>query len=401
MAKAAGRVQTTQAGQLKGKLAYMAPEQIRADVVNRQTDVYAASIVLWECLTGQRLYDASNEGALLAMVLEAKAAPPSTVALGPQGAPGALDDEGRRDLVQLDAIVMCGLSKDPARRFATAREMALALESHLRPATAAEIASWVEAAAAPALAKRAQLVATIEREEALLRGVPQPVGASGAIGAGPGVGAALRSLPPAPSSHTAPPRAGAFPSLPPPGAASEISGVSGASQLSKVAFASASGAPPVTRASRGLPLLVVAGSTLFGVCVAGALLALVFSRMHGNAAASETPRASPPPSALAIPAATAPPEPAAAAGAVERRERGLRRAPGRAAIGDAGRADADASSARSVRHVGVRRPGGSRRDHDRRSRRRRRRGARAFPASSPPQRCAACRRHVLSSLHRR
>ena len=294
VAKAAGRVQTTQAGQLKGKLAYMAPEQIRSDVVNRQTDVYAASIVLWESLTGQRLYEASNEGALLAMVMEAKAAPPSTLALA---APGPLDDEARRDLVALDAIVMRGLSKDPSRRFATAREMALALESRLRPATAAEISSWVEASAAPALAKRAQLVATIERDEALLRGVSQVDIDTDANTTG-----SLRSLaPPAPPSSLAVPRA--LPSTPPPGGGSEISGVSGASQLSKVAFAAASGAPPQTASSHRLPLLVVAGSTLFGIGVAAALLAVLFSRMHGGhdaaSAASATP---PPPSATSVPA---------------------------------------------------------------------------------------------------
>ncbi len=238
VAKAAGRVQTTQAGQLKGKLAYMAPEQIRSDVVNRQTDVYAASIVLWESLTGQRLYEASNEGALLAMVMEAKAAPPSTLALA---APGPLDDEARRDLVALDAIVMRGLSKDPSRRFATAREMAMALESRLRPATAAEIASWVEASAAPALAKRAQLVATVERDEALLRGVSQVDLDSDASTTGN-----LRSLaPPAPPSSLPVPRA--LPSAPPPAGGSEISGVSGASQLSKVAFAAASGGAAADR----------------------------------------------------------------------------------------------------------------------------------------------------------
>jgi serine/threonine-protein kinase len=301
VAKAAGRVQTTQAGQLKGKLAYMAPEQIRSDVVNRQTDVYAASIVLWESLTGQRLYEASNEGALLAMVMEAKAAPPSTLALA---APGPLDDEARRDLVALDAIVMRGLSKDPSRRFATAREMALALESRLRPATAAEISAWVEAAAAPALAKRAQLVATIERDEALLRGVSQVDIDTDANTTGN-----LRSLaPPAPSSLPVP---RSLPSTPPPGAASEISGVSGASQLSKVAFAAASAAPPRTASSHRLPLLVVAGSTLFGVGVAAALLAVLFSRMHGGhdtaSAVSATP---PPPSAMSVPAPpTAPPAP--------------------------------------------------------------------------------------------
>src|SRR5208282_661106 len=51
VAKAAGRVQTTREGQLKGKLGYMAPEQIGGQV-SRASDVYAASVVLWEALTG-------------------------------------------------------------------------------------------------------------------------------------------------------------------------------------------------------------------------------------------------------------------------------------------------------------------------------------------------------------
>src|ERR1019366_2190828 len=51
VAKAAGRLQTTRDGQLKGKLSYMAPEQIHGATVTRRTDIYAASVVLWETLT--------------------------------------------------------------------------------------------------------------------------------------------------------------------------------------------------------------------------------------------------------------------------------------------------------------------------------------------------------------
>ena len=58
IAKAAGRAQSTQDGQLKGKLCYMAPEQLAQRPVDRRTDVYSASVVLWEALTGQRLFQA-------------------------------------------------------------------------------------------------------------------------------------------------------------------------------------------------------------------------------------------------------------------------------------------------------------------------------------------------------
>ena len=55
IAKAVTRVQSTRNGQLKGKLSYMAPEQLRGGSADRRTDVFAAGIVLWEALTGSPL----------------------------------------------------------------------------------------------------------------------------------------------------------------------------------------------------------------------------------------------------------------------------------------------------------------------------------------------------------
>src|SRR5678816_4576391 len=51
VAKAAGRMQTTKEGQIKGKLSYMPPEQLRGAAVNRQTDIYACGVMLWELIT--------------------------------------------------------------------------------------------------------------------------------------------------------------------------------------------------------------------------------------------------------------------------------------------------------------------------------------------------------------
>ena len=77
VAKATGRVATTQEGHLKGKMAYMAPEQVRG-TVSRQTDVYAASVVLWETLTGKRLFVGDNDVQVFEKVLRGCDVPPRT-----------------------------------------------------------------------------------------------------------------------------------------------------------------------------------------------------------------------------------------------------------------------------------------------------------------------------------
>src|SRR5262245_50982074 len=70
VAKATGRLQTTRDGQIKGKLSYMPPEQLRGAPVSRTVDIYACGVILWELVTGQRLFQADNEGAIVAQVLE-------------------------------------------------------------------------------------------------------------------------------------------------------------------------------------------------------------------------------------------------------------------------------------------------------------------------------------------
>lgn len=147
VAKAAGRVQSTRDGQLKGKLAYMAPEQIRSTGVDRRTDIYAASAVLWEVLAGRRLFT-GNEANLMYAVLTVPIAAPSTI--NPAVSP------------ELDAVVMKGLQKNPAKRFGTALEMADALEAAIPPASSREVARWMERLAAKALGERASLVAEVE-----------------------------------------------------------------------------------------------------------------------------------------------------------------------------------------------------------------------------------------------
>jgi serine/threonine protein kinase len=151
VAKAVGRMQTTREGQLKGKLAYMAPEQVRGEVTC-VTDVYAASVVLWEALTCQRMFHGDNEAQVLDQLLRGCDVAPST--LSPDVPPA------------LDAVTRRGLRVDPAKRFPTAREMARALEGALPLATASTIGDWVEASAKETLDERSARIASIESDSA-------------------------------------------------------------------------------------------------------------------------------------------------------------------------------------------------------------------------------------------
>jgi serine/threonine-protein kinase len=189
IAKAAGRYNVSREGQLKGKLPYMAPEQVQRGVVNRRTDVYGASVLLWELLTGERLFDGEGEGMILGRILDDEIPPPSTLAhLQPEG---------------LDAITLRGLDRVQERRFETARAMALELEKAVRPATAIEIGEWVQSLAGASLADRRQKLAALERATAAEQGDLR--GASPSRPPSPPPPSSSPQAPSAPSAASAPP----------------------------------------------------------------------------------------------------------------------------------------------------------------------------------------------------
>ncbi|AKT43542.1 serine/threonine-protein kinase [Chondromyces crocatus] len=148
VAKARGRLHTTREGQIKGKIAYMAPEQLRAQPVDPRTDVYGAAIVLWELLTGRRLFTGDNEGAIIVKILGGNITPPSQLV---PDLPPALDD-----------IVMRGLAQDPEDRFTSAWDMAVALEDATGIASPRQIGAWVEQLASAAISRRARQIQDIE-----------------------------------------------------------------------------------------------------------------------------------------------------------------------------------------------------------------------------------------------
>ena len=78
IAKAAGKASKTQAGILKGKFGYMSPEQVRGLPIDRRSDIFAVGIVLYELLTGERLFIGESDFSTLEKVRNVEILPPST-----------------------------------------------------------------------------------------------------------------------------------------------------------------------------------------------------------------------------------------------------------------------------------------------------------------------------------
>ncbi len=152
VAKAAGRLQETEDGRVKGKLAYAAPEQLLLATLDRRADLFSVAVILWECLVGRRLFDADSPGAIVNAVLSVRAP--------------RVDDVVTELPSALAAVVARGLEKKPEARFGDAREMAAALEAAVAPATQREVSDWVTSMASASLSARAHRVADVERTPA-------------------------------------------------------------------------------------------------------------------------------------------------------------------------------------------------------------------------------------------
>jgi serine/threonine-protein kinase len=114
IAKARGRLNRTAVGMVKGTSGYMSPEQVRNQELDGRSDLFCAGVVLHELLCGGRVYDTTDEEAMMRQIAHSDM--PSPRSLNPQ-VPEALD-----------AVVVRAMSRDPAQRFATGREMAKAIE---------------------------------------------------------------------------------------------------------------------------------------------------------------------------------------------------------------------------------------------------------------------------------
>ena len=192
IARAAVRLESTREGMVKGKLAYMAPEQLLGTPVTRHADIFSSGVVLWEMLAGRRLFLRGDdaESVLIEKLLRGNLEAPSTC--NPLVSP------------ELDAITMKALERDPDNRYATAREMAMALEKAGALATASTVGEWVERIAHDSLAERMSQVSAFEKSSSKLRAaLPSQVSADVDVL----LDASLSGHTPSflPSTHTAPP----------------------------------------------------------------------------------------------------------------------------------------------------------------------------------------------------
>jgi eukaryotic-like serine/threonine-protein kinase len=147
IALASGRSQVTREGGLKGKLGYMAPELLEGAKATPISDVYSVGVVLWEALTGERLFTGEHEGAILARILKGPTAAPGERAALPPGA---------------DEVVMRALARQAGDRYRSADDFAIALETAFAPAPARDVATWVRSVAGTSLSRRAAMLAEVE-----------------------------------------------------------------------------------------------------------------------------------------------------------------------------------------------------------------------------------------------
>jgi len=157
VAKAASQLHTTEAGKIKGKLAYVSPEQLRNQPLDRRSDVFALGVCLWEFLALKRLFRRDSEAATLMAVAHDEIPPPSSVrAWVPP---------------ELDAIVLRALARDREARYPSAREMGRDLSAFLgRTGSAlgqADVADWMRSMFDDERERRLQLIRRAREVEAL------------------------------------------------------------------------------------------------------------------------------------------------------------------------------------------------------------------------------------------
>ena len=268
VARAASRLTATRVGQLKGKIAYMAPEQAAgAEDLDRRADVFSAGIVIWEALAQKRLFKAENEAATLSRVITEPV--PLLFQIAPQVSK------------EVSGVVMRSLDRDPDKRFMTCAAFGDALEAAAalkdKVASPRELAAYVNEVMGQEIAQQRDNVRTW-----LAHSEP--------------TGAAAMELP-----------SGVIPSSSVSAAAMSIPGFVEASRSGLSGSLSTVQQPTRSRAP-----LVLGALLLVGLLGAGGFM---LTRSARSVGAAQNPGAEPKPAAAPTPTPTAPDAAAAASAA--------------------------------------------------------------------------------------
>jgi len=162
----------TRPGAIKGKLAYMAPEQLQCATIDRRSDIFAVGVMLWEMLAARRMWHRMTEVDIVAHLAAGRPMP----AL-PVPSDGSLP-------AGLDAICARALDVDPERRYQTAADLEMELEGVLVGAADSHSRSLGKVVSMAFAAERAERQAVIERcvrEQAQRRAAPVPAPKSAAL----------------------------------------------------------------------------------------------------------------------------------------------------------------------------------------------------------------------------
>ncbi len=203
VARAASRLTATRVGQLKGKIAYMAPEQASGvEELDRRADVFSAGIVVWEALASRRLFKAENEAATLSRVMSEPVK--------------ALHEVVPSISLELSAAVARALDRDRERRYSSCAQFADALEAAASGrdgiASGRELANYVREIMGHDIEQQREAVRTwLARSETSL---PDPLSLGGAPSSSvsaaamaiPGEDASRNLTRPTFSSHSGEPR---------------------------------------------------------------------------------------------------------------------------------------------------------------------------------------------------
>jgi serine/threonine-protein kinase len=158
VAKAEVRLSTTQDGQFKGKLAYMSPEHASNGEADQRSDLFSMAIILWESLTGRRLFRAENHAATL-----------HKICLEPIPLLSSVDPA----LAPFDDVLAKALERDRDLRFQSAEEFAEAIEEH------AHVLDGVANPRAVAKLVREYAAEKLDRDQHLVRAAMSEIGAGG------------------------------------------------------------------------------------------------------------------------------------------------------------------------------------------------------------------------------